>query len=452
VNIPKIAYLFGLYFILGLLFIFFAANGAKGDEGIYILSGLQLLDGLPDTFSSWHNGSPYLWSLLAGFTYKVSSLEGVRILTLLLSITILILNYFHCSSHVGKENAWWSSLFLSLSGPFFFFSHIAVYDVLGLVFFMSSALFIQKKNLAHIALAGIFAGLAIITKYAFIIYFPILFLLLYIVTEHRVFLKSLIFLLFSVIIPIFHNLIVFKSLFPDSYASYQATELGFNSLYSLGVSLFILLPIILVFLVPSARNQVRKSKISYLFAGSLLIWPVFHILTGNPTSAEKHIVYAVVFATPLVALPFKHLLTTHATKTISVALFLFFAQAFILESSWSNLAPASDFLQKKITASDNILSNAGTYRFKYQLYDSLNVVDSQVIDFSHLASLQQIDLDTYDYIVWHQTNDKELQTFLANNDSSFVEVFQYTDTFIGADDYLPYGLHVISTTVFGKIR
>ena len=147
----------------------------------------------------------------------------------------------HCSSHVGKENAWWSSLFLSLSGPFFFFSHIAVYDVLGLVFFMSSALFIQKKNLAHIALAGIFAGLAIITKYAFIIYFPILFLLLYIVTEHRVFLKSLIFLLFSVIIPIFHNLIVFKSLFPDSYASYQATELGFNSLYSLGVSLFILL-------------------------------------------------------------------------------------------------------------------------------------------------------------------------------------------------------------------
>lgn len=80
-------------------------QGPNSDEGIYLIAGLELLDGFTDSYSSWHNGSPYIWSLLAGWMYSFSSLIMVRIFTAVLATGILFQSYLHSKTFLSQKDA-----------------------------------------------------------------------------------------------------------------------------------------------------------------------------------------------------------------------------------------------------------------------------------------------------------------------------------------------------------
>lgn len=436
-----------VFFVVQVIFILFLSNGPKADEGIYILAGQQLLEGAPDIYSGWHNGSPYMWSIVAGFVYSHTSFLGVRIFTLLLSALILVLTYLHNLSHHNPTDAKLSLILLTGFGPFFFFSHIAVYDVLALLFFMLSVVSIQQKKSSFTLLAGLFAGMAMITKYAFIIYFPVLCIFAFLTHSHKKTLHSLLFLMATALIFFTHNFIVFEAFLPTSYDSYKSTKSGFNSLFAIGICLFILLPLGVLLFFSKWKNSGIGKKWNYFLILALATWPLFHVITGNPTSAEKHLVYAFVLISPFILPHFKYLLENFRVHTISIALILMLVQVSILEMSWSNVSPANDTLMATVTNSSKTLSNMGTYRLKFELFTSLDNVDEQIINYKDRTD----EIDNYEFILWQTTSNIEMEKWITDREKDFTPILMYSDIFLGSDNFIPYGLRRSKVTLFQNL-
>lgn len=435
-----------IFFVVQVVFIFLFSNGPKGDEGIYILTGLQLLEGAPDIYSGWHNGSPYVWSIIAGFVYSETSFLGVRIFTVFISTIILVLAYFHNLYHSNSKDAKLSLVLLTVFGPFFFFSHIAVYDVLALLFFMLSLVCLQRKRLYITFSAGLFAGMAMITKYAFVIYFPVLGIYGLLIYSQKRSINALFFLFATSLVFLTHNLVVFDALFPTSYGSYQSTKSGFSNLFSIGICLFILLPILLVLTFSKLKNSGTKER-TYFFSLALLIWPLFHFITGNPTSAEKHLVYAFFLTSPFILPHFKNLVFKFRTRTISIALILMIVQLLILEMSWSNVYPANKKLMSSVTESSKILSNMGTYRLKFELFENLHNVDSQIINYKDRLDA----IENYEFILWQTTPNAQMEEWLNERMEEFTPILEYSDTYLGSDNFVPYGLHRSRITLYQNL-
>lgn len=436
-----------IFFVVQVIFIFLFSNGPKADEGIYILAGLQLLEGAPDIYSGWHNGSPYVWSIIAGFVYSKTSFLGVRIFTALISMVILALAYFHNLYHSNPKDAKLSLILLTLFGPFFFFSHIAVYDVLALLFFMLSVVCLQQQRFFATFFAGLFAGLAMITKYAFVIYFPILGIYALLIYSQRRSINALFFLFATGLIFLTHNLVVFDALFPTSYGSYQSTKSGFSSLFSIGISLFILLPILLVLTFSKLKNSGTEKKWTYFFSLALLIWPLFHVFTGNPTSAEKHLIYAFFLTSPFILPHFKNLVFRFRVRTISIALILMLIQLLILEMSWSNVYPTNKKLISSVREDSKILSSMGTYRLKFELFGKLNDVDSQIINYKDRLD----SIENYEFILWQTTPNTEMEEWLSERMREFTPILEYSDIYLGSDNFVPYGLHRSRITLYQNL-
>ncbi len=426
-------------------------QGPSGDEGIYILSGLELLDGLPDTYSSWHNGSPFIWSLFAGWIYSFTSLIGLRIITVLIGTTILYLTYLHSKEFMAEKDARLTVLIFALFAPFWTFSQIAVYDVPGLLFFMLAVVLIHKKKIGFIFLAAIFAGLSVLAKYAFIIFFPFLMLFLVFSYERKWMAPLLLLCGVSGSVVVIHNLLVFESIIPVSYDSYtvNSVRLGFNSLYSLGISFFMLFPFILNYLITRSKINLPKKWI-LLFLCGLLLWPTFHIISGNPVSAQKHILFGLVFSAPLLVFNFKETLAKAPKTTLLIGGLIFFLQYIVIFNSWSDLWKANEILSENITEESTIISNVGTYRTRFALYESMPEVSKQIQNYQELTDAEKNEVAPADLLLWKEVPESEMQNWFQYQQSNYKKIDSYIDFFIGAEDHLPWGFHTIEISVYQK--
>ncbi|MBO6525003.1 MAG: glycosyltransferase family 39 protein [Balneolaceae bacterium] len=452
-KVPEIRTILLTFLFVNITLVIFLKQGPSGDEGIYILSGLELLNGLPDTYSSWHNGSPFIWSLFAGWVYSFTSLIGLRIVTVLMGTTILYLIYLYSKKFLNEKDARLSVLMIALFAPFWTFSQIAVYDVPGLLLFTLAVVLVQKKKIGFIVLAALFSGLAVLAKYAFIVFFPFLMLFLVLVYERKSLLPLIVLCGVSGSIVMAHNFLVFNSIIPVSYDSYtvNSVRLGFNSLYSLGISVFILLPFILSYL--SVRTKIDLPKRWFLlFFGGLLLWPLFHIVTGNPVSAQKHILFGLVFSAPLLVFNFKASLAKAKKGTFFAAGFFFFFQYVVIFNSWSDLWKANEVLSNNISEESTIISNVGTYRTRYTLYEKMPGVSSQIRNYHALTESEKQANTPADFLLWKEVPDTEMQDWLQNRQSSYKKIESYTDFFIGAEDHLSWGFHTIEISVYQKIN
>ncbi len=452
-KVPEIRTILLTFLVVNIGLVFILKQGPGGDEGIYILAGLELLNGMPDTYSSWHNGSPFIWSLFAGWVYSFTSLISLRIVTVLIGTTILYLTYLHSKRFLNERDARLSVLMIALFAPFWTFSQIAVYDVPGLLFFMIAVVLIPKKKIGFVFMAALFAGLAILAKYAFIIFFPFLILFLIFTYERKWIIPLIVLCGVSGSIVIFHNVLVFNSMFPVSYDSYtvNSVRLGFNSLYSLGISIFILLPFILNYLHVRAKIDLSKKWI-ILFLSGLLLWPFFHIVTGNPVSAQKHILFGLVFSAPLLVFSFKESLLRAQKAVIVGAALMFLFQYVVIFNSWSDLWKANEALSENISEDSSVISNMGTYRTRYALHEKMPQVSDQIQNYHELTEAEKNEITPADFLLWKEVPDSEMQNWLQNRQSNYKKIESYTDLFIGAEDHLPWGFHTIEISVYQRIN
>lgn len=439
-----------LYFCFALLSVFLLQQGPSGDEGIYILAGLELLNGAPDSYSSWHNGSPYIWPILAGSIFSVSNLFILRLFTSLLGCLILWFTFQINRSFHSYERSVNAVILICTFGSFFSLIQLAAYDILGLFFFAASLYFILRKTYFSTCFAGVLFGFSVLTKYAFIIFSPaVLLFVLFAIPKQRAISASL-FVLATTAIVLTHNLIVFSDIVPISYQSYEAIGSIYNSLYSIGISIFTLFPLF-VYAVLYRKEVSLNTSWKFLFWFGLLIWPIFHIVTGNPVSANKHLMYALVFSSPLLVFLFEKAVDPLNVRSALLILTLFGIQFFVIFQSWLNLQPANEYLETKVVESSKIISNAGTYRSSFYLFDKMPNVSNQLVNFHSLSEEERANPDEYDFILWKYVTDSSLTTWLKNQKEDFEEVYSYTDWFIGAEDHLPYGVHNIKVSIFRQV-
>lgn len=450
-KIPEIRAILTSFFIINIIMILFLGKGPSSDEGIYIIAGLELLDGLPDSYSSWHNGSPYMWSILSAFIFSIGSLTILRIFSVIIGTLILYLCFLHSQHFLERKDALLATLMIAIYGPFLSFIQVAVYDVLAFLFFMIACVLLPKKTYVSFIIAAFLAGLAIITKYAFIISFPLLLLYIFLIHDKKWILLTLIFSFISGFVVITHNYLVFDNLIPTSYNSYtdNSVKFSFNSLYSLGICFFMLLPFGINYLYAKQKVELQEKWYWFLLLG-ILLWPIFHIITGNPVSAQKHLVYGIVFSAPLLFFNFKRALLVNKILTLSVAFFLFLFQFLVLFNTGSDLDRANDVLQLQIKESSSIISNMGTYRTRFVLFKGMPKVSEQLKNYKQLSTIEKSEVAPVDFILWKETSDLELENWIMKQSPYYEKIDSYSDFFIGAADHLPWGFHIIEISIYKK--
>ena len=338
---------------------------------------------------------------------------------------------------------------IALFGPFFSFAQLAVYDIYALFLFMIGLVLAETKKVPYILLGGIFAGLAIITKYAFIIFFPCLLVLLMLLERKHWFRNAFLLGISAGTVVIIHNLLVFDWIFPVSYTSYEALKVGFNSLYSLGICLFILFPFIFLLIFSRAKIELQ-AQWKWLFIVALLVWPAFHLLTENPVSAQKHLIYALTFSAPLLVFSFKKAWTS-GNRLVPITTVVFFVfQYGIIFQTWSDLGPANELLQDRVNENSTIISNMGTYRTRYALFDKMPDVSKKLRNYHELPDSTLAKAAAADFIIWKEVEDPELTAWMESQKQYYKEIGSYEDFFIGSGDNLTYGAHTLHISVYQK--
>jgi hypothetical protein len=438
-----------VFFVVNVLMVLLLEQGPSGDEGIYIISGMELLDGFPDSYSSWLNGSPYMWSILAGFVYSQTNLYLLRIVAVAMATIILYLTYHHCKKYVSDENADTAVLMIAVYGAYSSFAQLAVYDILGLLLFMLALVLAERKTPYTLFAAGLFLGFSMITKYAFIIFSPMLFLLVAFNSPKSVLRNLALLGIAAAVVFIPHNLLVFNWIFPVSYGSYDTLKIGFNSLYSLGIILFILFPVLLLFMFYRTKIHLQN-KWKWLFITALIYWPVFHLITENPVSAQKHLMFAITFSAPLFAFSFKKAWESKPTLTFITIATFFVIQYGIIFQSWSDLGAANKVLKEQVSPKSTIISNLGTYKTRFALFKKMPGISEQLKNYHQLSEAEKWVDAPADFILWKEIPDAELTAWLTRQLPYYKPIESYSDFFIGGEDHLPWGFHTIEITVYKK--
>jgi hypothetical protein len=281
-------------FISGIIFQIFNSPAPFVDEVLYINAGKRIQNGmyLYDGYSNWFNGSPFIWPLLSSIIHEYFGLLGSRILASIFTFIGLIY-FWKLTNHLfNKSIADWSLLLLSSNFYVISFAFIAVYDSMALCFFIVGYYFFQFEKPKTSALL---VSLAIFIKYAMIGMLPILIIQSFITKRYRNLIHVLLFLGWLTI-PYFYFV---RGGFLSSYGvpdwSPERGAILIMIINFLKDSLILCLAgFITVFMSKKYKNY------AIFFMISLLMWPAFHVLFKNNTSAHKHIVYGLFIAFPLV--------------------------------------------------------------------------------------------------------------------------------------------------------
>lgn len=174
-----------LFSLAAKFYFIFINEGMWWDEAVYLQLGKNIQKGyysLDQSKAIETFRPPLLPLLISPFSNDVTI---ARLFVALVSIFSVISVYVLCKQLFGKDTALWASLFVSTNQLFVFFSIKVLTEPMFIALFCISLLFLTKgqKKRANFFFAGMFAGLALLTRYlgtlliaACMLYFLFLFL------------------------------------------------------------------------------------------------------------------------------------------------------------------------------------------------------------------------------------------------------------------------------------
>ncbi len=435
--------LLGLFVALQLLVIGTVAQGLSGDEGIYALAGLRLLDGAPDEFSSWINGSRYVWPPLSGLAWRVGGLALARCVALAFAVLTMAAAAHTTRRLAGDRAARWATLALVTSGPLFALAHLAVYDLPALAAFaLAIAAVVEYRVTAQprwIVAAGLLIGCSVIAKYGyvFLVPVPVALGLADSPTRRRWYGVALMLGVSGMVVAA-HDLLVLGHLLPRSYSSYVATAsgAGFSRSLVLAEQLYYVVPLVLATVGLATTHHLRTAD-RWILAAALLIWPIFHLATGNPTSANKHTVAGVVAAVPLIGVGMAQL-TARWRPFLAGVMLWGSAQWVTHEYSWGDLTATGRYLCTRTPANAMIYPTTGAFRLWPVLYGCGRVRMPRAAAFDVMEQRAELPPDA-DWLVTVERDGAvdAVESGMAN----FIEVAHFSSRFVGASDGVPFGWH-----------
>ncbi len=294
-------------------------NTAFQDEALYVYAGRQIwqgwLSGHPfhEYYSVYFSGNPYIFPIIAGGLDLLGGLELVRFFCLLCLLTVTACGYYVTKQLFNQRSAIFAAIFFVCQGPVLFLGRLATYDALCLCMLAVATALAVKAGQARRpwwALGlGPFLVLAFFAKYAALLFVPSILVILALWALSNggwrsllarsalgVFSLGVVATLAAQLVIRFDpqmlhalgatttNRMVIAS-FPRPWLTQHVIEMVGLS-YGMG----------LIGLLFARQKQVFMA---FLFLGTALLIPAYHIYATEIVSLDKHLGFSMFYVMPV---------------------------------------------------------------------------------------------------------------------------------------------------------
>lgn len=290
-------------------------NTIERDEALYLQNGrelaIEVLGGQATdrSASTYFSGMPYLYPLMAGLLDIFGGLYLVRAMSLLFMIIALACVYYIAHEIFDRNTANLAiALFASQPG-IIFVSHYATYDSMTIMWLALATVFALRAGrsgrFSALALTGLLLFLAVATKYAAVLWVPIvLFVLLWEARKRAGLHDALIGLcvvgiVFFLAWPIWLILdpglwqgLTFTTTARTIVAPADRVVMAVDVLAQIGITALLgLLGVLLL--------DWKVIPLALVLWGAGFLAPAYHIYKAESVSMQKHLAYGMVFVAPL---------------------------------------------------------------------------------------------------------------------------------------------------------
>ena len=158
------------------------SNTAQRDEGLYIWTGYRMVDnwltGAPlyDEPARYFSGAPAVYPVIASALDVVGGLELVRMFSLVLMLAATVALHAVAKRLFHAKAAFWTAAAFAVAGPTLFLGHFATFDAMALsllaLAMAAGVRAVQKRQFAWVAGVAMLLSLAVVTKYAALMFVP----------------------------------------------------------------------------------------------------------------------------------------------------------------------------------------------------------------------------------------------------------------------------------------
>ncbi len=352
-------------------------NGPFLDEGIYLAAGLRTLQGhgIGDGYLTWFSGS-LMWPVIAAFGWKLLGLAGARAAAAI-CVTAGLAGMLKATGNLlGMRVRAATALAAVISGPVIALAHLAVYDALAVAFvggaFWAMTEFLRRDHRGWLAAAALLYALAGLAKYPALMFAGPPLAALVVVERGRrarLDLGLAAFIVCAVLLVYFLSdraqLAAFEAFRTQNNPNFHVgrNQIVYSQIY------FTAVPLLLA-LVGTAVIENRRLALALLTG--LIGAPVYHLITGNPSGDQKHVVFGLLFILPLIGVTISHALyrwRSAVAVPVLVALGMFgLVQATRIDEGWGDLRGSVEVLTRDVRPGEKLLVSSSWVEAAY-LYD-----------------------------------------------------------------------------------
>ncbi|HEX4466835.1 MAG TPA: hypothetical protein VH025_06585 [Solirubrobacteraceae bacterium] len=383
-------------------------NGPFLDEGIYVAAGLRTLQGhgISDDYLSWFSGS-LLWPAIAALGWKVWGLAGARAAAAI-CVTLGLAGTLKAAGNLfGLRVRAATALAILASGPVIALAHLAVYDTLAAACaggaFWAMTEFLRRDDRAWLCGAALLYALAGIAKYPVLVFVgPPLVLLLATMRGGRSKLDLGLFAFIAGAALLIYFLVdraqltAFESFRVQDNPNFHVSreQILFSQVYLTAVPLV---------LAATGVMLVGNRRVGLALMSGVLGAPFYHLVTGNPSGDQKHVVFGLLFMLPLIGIVFMRALEGWrkliAIPAIAGLMGFAAVQVVRIDEGWPDLRASAALLVSKVHPGEKLLANSSWVDAAY-LYSNKRINSPyDVYDATRVRQLGGVEVCSFGWFI-----------------------------------------------------
>jgi hypothetical protein len=365
----------------------------------------------------------------------------------------------------GHKASFWTAATFAISGPFLALARLGVYDTLALagiaVSFWAVTELERSDNRIWLGLAAIASTIGLFAKYPTGLMLASTCATILVLRRETAIMDLGIFgfmslaIMLAFFLPVREQLVSLANWYITNSPTFGITPVmtAFRILYLSGAPFLLALSGWFV-----ARD--RRGLASVLLL-SLMIWPAYHLMSGNPVSLSKHLVLGHLFAYPLVGLTLSALWgdakRSHTARP-AAAIVILLALAAIgvvqldqFNRAWPDAREAADYLIREVQPGHKLLINE-SWPYTMYLYGEGRIESPwDVFDVYRIVHGQsEMDLCEFDWFVNSEGSYEWPESVLQTIEQcdTFQPVFSTTSTVVGLGSGLNYISYPVEIAVW----
>ncbi len=291
-------------------------NSAFQDEALYLFAGRQIVHNwlggpaMQDHYGLYFSGYPQFYPVIGGLLDMLGGVEAARFFSTLCMLLVTLCVYYVTRRLTSTSAGLFAAALFAFQGPVLFLTRLATYDALCLAFLALATclvLYVSKHRTPWCALAiGPLLFLAVLAKYAALLFLPGILALLVIRSLQRLGWKRMLLraglaLLSLALCACIAWLLMDKDVLTGlSFTTTNRATFIRTPLLTLLTSIVTLIGCLFVLAFLGLLFMGRQTWLTgLLLYGMGLLAPVYHLYKGEFVSLNKHMAFAAFFLMPL---------------------------------------------------------------------------------------------------------------------------------------------------------